>query len=299
MDWCTANIGIGALRETLHNDRTSNLPFTLKNPILSYPNSETDTFTNRGRVSSSVRLPSSLTTLLLSLVDSPAYGNLTTHFCTKIFNPATPDVKHVKYFSVAARTGRTSIFHPLWVPKLILTETEDAQRKTLTESSHDLKRFDWGNDGLVPVESAKWGEFLGIVEDCDHWDIRGAQGFSRAWERTGRSGKGGWSEFFRWQGARQSDQLAVDSGLEDLSQYENFSKESVSSVSHSQSPSENNLQGKTELKAAFKWIASRVPTQSSIRLPSPRSDQTRVSGHRFDLEHFYIALCRKLYEEGL
>ena len=26
---------------------------------------------------------------------------------------------------------------------------------------------EWGNDGLVSVQSAKWGEFLGIMEGCD------------------------------------------------------------------------------------------------------------------------------------
>ena len=26
---------------------------------------------------------------------------------------------------------------------------------------------EWGNDGLVTVQSAKWGEFLGIMEGCD------------------------------------------------------------------------------------------------------------------------------------
>ena len=25
----------------------------------------------------------------------------------------------------------------------------------------------WGNDGLVTIQSAKWGEFLGIMEECD------------------------------------------------------------------------------------------------------------------------------------
>jgi triacylglycerol lipase len=26
---------------------------------------------------------------------------------------------------------------------------------------------EWGNDGLVTLQSAKWGEFLGILEGCD------------------------------------------------------------------------------------------------------------------------------------
>jgi len=26
---------------------------------------------------------------------------------------------------------------------------------------------EWGNDGLVTIQSAKWGEFLGTMEGCD------------------------------------------------------------------------------------------------------------------------------------
>lgn len=198
------------------------------------------------------------------------------------------------------------MFHPLWVPKLILNETEAAQRKALSESNRDSEKCGWGNDGLVPVGSAKWGEFLGIVEDCDHWDIRGAQGFSHAWERNGRSGKGGWSEFFRWRGSGDRGHLAVDSGFNDVSQPQNPSKESVSPAPDS--PSEKHLREKTQLQAAFKWIVSQVEAQTSLLSSIPVASsmshqasphQSQVFGPRFDLERFYIALCRKLYDEGL
>jgi hypothetical protein len=33
-----------------------------------------------------------------------------------------------------------------------------------------------GNDGLVTIESAKWGHFLGTLENCDHWEVRGSSG---------------------------------------------------------------------------------------------------------------------------
>lgn len=29
------------------------------------------------------------------------------------------------------------------------------------------KESEWGNDGLVTVQSAKWGTFWGIMENCD------------------------------------------------------------------------------------------------------------------------------------
>lgn len=33
-----------------------------------------------------------------------------------------------------------------------------------------------GNDGLVSVSSAKWGEFLGTVDGAHHWELRGEGG---------------------------------------------------------------------------------------------------------------------------
>lgn len=33
-----------------------------------------------------------------------------------------------------------------------------------------------GNDGLVSVSSARWGEFLGTVDGAHHWELRGEGG---------------------------------------------------------------------------------------------------------------------------
>lgn len=80
-----------------------------------------------------------------------------------------------------------SIWHPLWLPKVILDETERKQRlklKKLWEQHRETggigvdgededgiplwaQEREWGNDGLVAVQSAKWGEFLGTMEGCD------------------------------------------------------------------------------------------------------------------------------------
>lgn len=58
-------------------------------------------------------------------------------------------------------------------------ETEREKLKKLWENAsvgqnwgdHDIPLWanerEWGNDGLVTVQSAKWGEFLGIMEGCD------------------------------------------------------------------------------------------------------------------------------------
>jgi len=159
-------------------------------------------------------LPSSFTTLLLSIVDSPAYANLTSNYLNNVFNPNTPDDPDVKYWSVAGRMSAesVSVWHPFWLPKMVLDGVEETERKKLKkvweQASGDLdwgeyniplwaNEREWGNDGLVTIQSAKWGEFLGIMEGCDRrsflievyflaflfnivltldWEMRGARG---------------------------------------------------------------------------------------------------------------------------
>lgn len=88
-----------------------------------------------------------------------AIESLTTSYVRDKFNPLTPDVAGVFYQSWAARSGRG---------------TSD-QRKLLLD-------FSWGvvnalageNDGVVPVSSARWGEYRGVV-DADHLDLVGVK----------------------------------------------------------------------------------------------------------------------------
>ncbi|KAN0059995.1 hypothetical protein ACQY0O_007968 [Thecaphora frezii] len=120
-------------------------------------------------------LSGSFSAYMLSLLDTPAYAMLATTYMAEVFNPATPNSPHVKYYSVAARTPSLAIWHPLWLPKLILDAAAES-RTTGGESDGSADALggqNQGNDGLVSVESAKWGEFLGIMEGCDHWDLRG------------------------------------------------------------------------------------------------------------------------------
>ena len=128
-------------------------------------------------------LPSSITTLLLSIVDSPAYANLTSNYLNNVFNPNTPDDPDVKYWSVAGRMSAesVSVWHPFWLPKMVLDGVEETERGKLKKfwedsggqnwGDHNIPLWanerEWGNDGLVTVQSAKWGEFLGIMEGCD------------------------------------------------------------------------------------------------------------------------------------
>lgn len=82
-----------------------------------------------------------------------AFDALTT---TKMaqFNIDTPDDLSVRYFSYGAQF-RPSFVDVFRLPWSIIFEKEGE------------------NDGLVSVESAKWGEYLGTVENVSHLDLVG------------------------------------------------------------------------------------------------------------------------------
>jgi triacylglycerol lipase len=53
---------------------------------------------------------------------------------------------------------------------MVLDGWEESERIRIKEGGMSMSWEDereWGNDGLVTVQSAKWGEFLGIMEGCD------------------------------------------------------------------------------------------------------------------------------------
>ena len=257
------------------------------------------------------------------MFDSPAYANLTTSYLTKIFNPRTPDDPRVRYFSVAGRTGPLNVWHPLWLPKLVLDGADGGE----------------GNDGLVSVESARWGEFLGALEGADHWALRGASGielldtnlasivgkdalgladwgrFVRAYGRVGGGAEGG-----------QQAQGTIASGW----------KEDRISSPPSSSSSDEGLRSSTErLSTVFDWLVEQVPIGSRNAFSFAGDGDSKSSGgvsgaggvgakqmedatslgkregngkgdgrrgdleSKRDLERLYVALARKLYDEGL
>lgn len=113
---------------------------------------------------------------MLSVFDTPAYAMLSTKYMAKVFNPSTPNMPNVKYFSVAARTSKIPLWHPLWLPRVILDAAAEARTAGSERdgSAAALGNPDiQGNDGLVSIQSARWGTFLGVVDGCDHWDLRG------------------------------------------------------------------------------------------------------------------------------
>ncbi|EJC98498.1 alpha/beta-hydrolase [Fomitiporia mediterranea MF3/22] len=329
MDWCSENIGIGKLQRQAEK-------------VSQKASESTDTPT----VFSLTNLPSSLTTLLLSVLDSPAYANLSTQYLQNIFNPATPDDPRVRYYSVAARTKSMNVWHPLFLPKTVLDGVEARERE---EHSHPEEE-QWGNDGLVTVRSARWGEFLGILEGADHWDVRGGGGLGpdNEWNidlALPNSLKNSlsdpfshvnvnfnWKDWSRLVGAWRKE-------VEDREDRERKSpSEKKSSADESQKSKDREaedaaLKSSTDkLSAVFDWIVEQVPysprnssttttpssadIQSSPPRPSAfvspavrKAEDKRIKAKKeseagdprlkFDLERFYVALSRKLYDDGL
>ena len=304
-------------------------------------------------MSSLSSLPSSFTTLLLSMFDSPAYANLTTTYLNTIFNPSTPDDPRVKYFSIAGRQDNMNVWHPLWLPKVILDGAEEKDRTRLQREARASGMLGdgaspapwdqedlWGHDGLVSVQSARWGEFLGTMEGCDHWQLRGASGIelgmgmgAGAPSTSPSSGHGGgswglgdWGRFVRaWTRANKTQKTKEErkedaGGLPRESGWEKREQQKEKR----EAEEDRILKSSTDrLSVVFDWLANQVPTDSipSLGLRSndgggsssaavqeedggkdvkkKKSERRSDLESDADLERFYVALTRKLYDEGL
>ncbi|KAI0759369.1 alpha/beta-hydrolase [Trametes elegans] len=352
MDWCRQYIGLGRHKVEVPGQHHTHETGKDRKHEPHRGHARQD-----GKQSASVRsllsiasLPSSFTTLLLSLLDSPAYANLTSTYLNTVFNPATPNDPSVKYFSVAGRIANMSIWHPLWLPKMVLDGFEEKERARLRDSGHPLADMDdeWGNDGLVTIQSARWGELLGVLEGCDHWDLRGARGldvdlpslpspdewnfadwgkFVRAWKREEKKAA-------KSAGAGVSEQTHAAVSTRRESSMEEGSRDMRSMREREAAHTDEVVKSSTDkLSVVFDWIVDQVPAPSALGVassPSPegsqppseqRSDSVsqverekreerelakstkKAEGSdletKQDLERFYVALCRKLYDEGL
>ncbi|KAI0088508.1 Alpha/Beta hydrolase protein [Irpex rosettiformis] len=328
MDWCSENLGLGKIEQNAHK---------LANAFAGNGDRPPEAKEDSPKPSTSLSLtslPSSFTTLLLSLLDSPAYANLSTSYLTNVFNPNTPDDPRVRYFSVAGRLSSMNIWHPLWLPKMVLDGYEQRQMEQKQEKwRYEHGGHRWGNDGLVTVQSAKWGEFLGVLEECDHWELRGARGIELdLWNTSSSSGNGsdGWSlgDWGRFVGAwKKEEKRARDVGAilsereEKHSEYDaakaRVLDEKVKAKDHG--VTDDVVTASTEkLSAVFDWIVDQVPVRSSSGSDPDGTAQatvSRVKEHneeegvkktqlkselatKAELEQFYVALCRKLYDEG-
>ncbi|KAH9890365.1 Alpha/Beta hydrolase protein [Cubamyces lactineus] len=350
MDWCRQYIGLGRYKTEYHEQRNfkdgTDRPSSASQESVS---SGSKQVAGVKSLLSLASLPSSFTTLLLSLLDSPAYANLTSTYLNTIFNPATPNDPSVKYFSVAGRISSMSIWHPLWLPKMVLDGFEEKERARMRESGHPIADMDseWGNDGLVTVQSARWGEYLGVLEGCDHWDLRGARGFDvdlpsipgpdgwnfADWGKFVRAWKREEKEAARSAGAKLSEQkheesLASASATQaDRSDGRRDTRTSRERERDSANADEVVKSSTDKLSAVFDWIVEQVPaprslaplsaiaggsgprvsqsgedlTKERVRERDRRTKQAERSDleTKGDLERFYVALCKKLYDEGL
>ncbi|KAF4589933.1 hypothetical protein EYR38_009228 [Pleurotus pulmonarius] len=342
MDWCAEYIGIGKLRKAEQEAFAAT-----GSPSSPPPPNSAPSIPFSLSLSS---LPSSFTTLLLSVVDSPAYANLTTTYLNTVFNPSTPNDPRVKYFSVASRLEGVSVWHPFWLPKMVCDGWEEKERGREgheSQEGNDMKRWawerEWGNDGLVTIQSAKWGEFLGILEGCDHWEMRGARGLEL--DMTAIAGAAdGWSikDWGRFIGAWKKEEKlqrddATRNGSSAVSAASALSSSPASSEVEPLSETKASLreQARTRereqdddviksstknLSAVFDWLVDQVPAPPILggrakvkeQIDADLHDSSHARGRtaegrkkknelekKEDLERFYIALSRKLYDEGL
>jgi triacylglycerol lipase len=85
-------------------------------------------------------------------VNTGAFTQLTRKYMVEDFNPKTPDVEGIRYFSYGA-TANPSLWSAFHRPHRIMMKMEGP------------------NDGLVSVESAKWGTYKGTLVDVTHLDL--------------------------------------------------------------------------------------------------------------------------------
>lgn len=83
-----------------------------------------------------------------------AFEQLTTRHMAETFNPQTPDVPGVRYFSYGADIGGLpSLFGVFRQPYSVIRDREGP------------------NDGLVSVQSSRWGEYQGTLVAVSHLDL--------------------------------------------------------------------------------------------------------------------------------
>ena len=318
MSWCRANIGVGAQEaqaaaKAALKEASDALPYSLKHPILSVTSPTAASADDKPPAFPNVG--SALSAYMLKLLDSPAYSNLTPRYLADVFNPANPDREDIRYYSIGATAPDLGFWHPLWLPKTIL-DAADKKRAVEQGQARSL-----GNDGLVPVESSMWGEFLGVVEECDHWELRGAAGFRRPPlpliidnAKQALAGKLGTSAVAETKSPTDGDSW----DWKDVNQ----NIESMSERAQSGKGGEAERSQEAGALRLASWISKRIPlarrssdqparpaqptaTQGpieSLEQDAPllfSSKKTTTKPDRYTLERLYISLCRKLYDDGL
>lgn len=84
--------------------------------------------------------------------ETEAFEQLTNEYMMESFNPRTPDDPNVAYYSYGAslQPHLTSVFR---------------------KSGSIIREIEGPNDGLVSVQSSRWGLYKGTLEDVNHLDL--------------------------------------------------------------------------------------------------------------------------------
>lgn len=300
------------------------MPFSLKSPLLqasptlnnnnnitNNPDEKENTSSltsNLPQISLPLAFTSSLSSYLLALLDSPAYANLTTAFTNGIFNPRTPDIEDVKYYSIAARHPGLGWWHPLYLPQLVLTASAKA---SLREAEGEIGDNYEGNDGLVSVSSAKWGEFLGIIDGVDHWWMRGSRGLSKESQKlpSNKSNINNNNNNNTITDAITNNKIKLND--HDKS-WQDVNRQIQNNRRMTFLENDQNDQNSSSVQSIAKWFSDRIPISSNQQQSQQQTneinqqyyidDQSKRdinSSSKIDREKFYIALCHKLYQDGL
>ncbi|KAI0134601.1 triacylglycerol lipase [Xylariales sp. AK1849] len=86
-------------------------------------------------------------------MDTSAFSQLTRRYMNQDFNPKTPDDPDVRYFSYGAMMNRPALLSPFRLSHQVMENLEGP------------------NDGLVSVQSSKWGEYKGTLVGVSHLDL--------------------------------------------------------------------------------------------------------------------------------
>ncbi len=85
-------------------------------------------------------------------METGAFRQLTDDYMIERFNPRTPDVEGVNYYSFGA--------------------SFDPQLTSVFRQSHKIiQKAEGPNDGLVSVSSSQWGTYKGTLQNVSHLDL--------------------------------------------------------------------------------------------------------------------------------
>ena len=114
------------------------------------------------------RLPTVYKVLKGLSLETGAFSQLTRQYMNDKFNPNTPNIDGIRYFSY----GATATPH-FW--------------SAFKQSHRIVEEAEGSNDGLVSVSSSQWGEYRGTLVDVSHLDLINWTNRFRllAWEMAG------------------------------------------------------------------------------------------------------------------